>query len=357
MAANPPKVKKARLYSFSDPDRSVDVHFNPTSLVYNVESSVPQGPDPKHRQYSAQFTGKLTMDLVFDTTDTGDDVRVYTGAVASFLGPANAQSGGTQGGGAGDDSNAATNAAATAPPTVCFEWGVYFFKGVMESFRETIDFFSEEGVPLRAVVSIGLARQDAVFDQDVQSRGAASNATLVPTGADTSVQDLVTLAGDPTAARSVAAANGLDSVRFTNGASVAVSGGVNLKAAAGFSASASADGGLGVALGGSASISAQGGSASLGASSSGALFGAKASAGVSATAGAFAGLESGRASATASLDPARVLRAVAGGSVATFGGASFGLGGAAKNGSGSGLSADVGVKFSFRERLTFDQDD
>ncbi len=34
----------------------------------------------------------------------------------------------------------------------------------MESFKETIDFFSADGIPLRALVSIGLARQDNVFD-------------------------------------------------------------------------------------------------------------------------------------------------------------------------------------------------
>lgn len=81
--------------------------------------------------------------------------------------------------------------------------------------------------------------------------------------------------------------------------------------------------------------------------------------GVPATLGAFNGLETGRASTstTAQLDPTRMLRATSGADVSTFSGASFSLGGSANNSSGAGLSASVGASFSFRDRLTFDNDD
>lgn len=86
MAATPPTVTKARLYSVADSSIFVDVHFNPTSLVYSVENATPQqAGDPKSRQFAGQFTGKLTMDLQFDTTGTGDDVRIDTNKVANFL--------------------------------------------------------------------------------------------------------------------------------------------------------------------------------------------------------------------------------------------------------------------------------
>ena len=385
MAPNPPQVAKARLYSLKDESISVTVHFNPTSLVYSVESATPQAPDPNKRQFAAQFTGKLTMDLQFDTTDTGDDVRTYTNKVAYFLQPSSSA---TQGAAAQTASpSPSTNATAPpkAPPVVCFEWGVYRFQGVMETFRETIDFFSAEGVPLRAAVSIGLARQDQVFDEGATMGSSKVSGSLVPTSAGSSALSMATLGGDPGAARQLATQNGLSSLRFTGGALLNVSGGVQLKAAAGFAASASggvgagigfgagAGGGLGIgggiggsagiATSGSAGISTGGGPASgksfAVSASAGPLFGSTASAGVAASAGAFAGLESGRAkvSTTARLDPMRMLRATVGADVSTFNGASFSLGGAANNTSSAGFSADVGAKFSFRDRLTFDNDD
>ncbi len=62
------------------------MHFNPASLVYSVENSVAQqSGGPKKVQYVAQFSGKLSMDLQFDTTDTGSDVRTFTNQVALFM--------------------------------------------------------------------------------------------------------------------------------------------------------------------------------------------------------------------------------------------------------------------------------
>jgi hypothetical protein len=382
MPATPPTVAKAKLYSVKDRSVFVEVHFNPTSLVYSVENATPQqGGDPKARQFAGQFTGKLTMDLQFDTTGTGDDVRIDTNKVANFLQPA----GSTQPPGGTQDPPATGNKPdpAKAQPVVSFEWGSYSFQGVMESFRETIDFFSAEGVPLRAMVSIGLARQDQVLAADLTgSTSSHVNGSLIPTGEGGSPQKLASLGGDPSAARQLASANGLVSTRFTAGASLQVDAGVQLKPAAGFAVSASASGGLGLNLGasagagfsagisGGAGVSLGGGfsagassnagfSARVSMASAGPVFGSSASAGVPATMGAFAGLETGRAqvSTTAQLDPMRMLRATAGASVATFPGASFSLGGAANNASGAGLSADVGSNFSFSRRLTFDSDD
>lgn len=374
-----PKVVKAALYSVKDRSVFVEVHFNPTSLVYTVENATPQqGGDPKSRQFAGQFTGKLTMDLQFDTTGTGDDVRIHTNKVANFLQPA----GSTQPPGGATDPPATGNKPdpAKAQPVVLFEWGAYTFQGVMESFRETIDFFSAEGVPLRALVSIGLARQDQVLASDsTTSKTSNVNGSIVPTGSGSSPQALASLGGDPTAARSLASMNGLVSTRFTAGASLQVDAGVQLKLAAGFVASASAGSGLGLGLGlsagaglstgvsagisGSAGIGASvgggfSGGTGVSASTVGPLFGSSASAGVPATMGAFAGLETGRAqvSTTAQLDPMRMLQSTAGASVATFPSASFAIGGVANNISGAGLSADVGSNFSFRSRLTFDSD-
>ena len=381
-----PVVKKASLQALPD-GKPIEVHFNPASMVYSLENSTrQQGKDPKRRQYAGQFTGKLTMDLQFDTTGTGEDVRTITNQVAFFMeSTAKASKSGGSGG---------TNP--PAQPVLAFQWGTYIFKGIMESFKETIDFFSADGVPLRALVSLGLARQDNVFDEDQSLQGTKTVGTgsVVQTSSSDSAGSAAARGGDPNAARALASANGLENPRFTGGAPLQVSSGIQLNAAAGFAASASIGGGIGlsaglgagfsagasagigVSLGGSAgggfglSAGASAGfgiSAGVGAGVSGsaqvpqgvgggALFGSKASAGVPASAGAFAGLEIGRTtvSTTARLDPLKMLPATVGSDVSVGENASFSLGGAAT--AQSGFSTDVGASFSFNERLVFDSD-
>jgi hypothetical protein len=344
---------KATLQALPNGEK-IPVHFNPASLVYTVENSTQQqSGDPKRRQFAAQFTAKLTMDLQFDTTDTGADVRQSTTKVALFM----------QSSADFNKKKSGNGASKPAPPVLSFDWGSYHFQGFMESFKETIDYFSADGIPLRALVSIGLARQDNVFDAG-DGKAASTAGTLVPTGQNSNPANLASQAGDPNATRALAAANGLDNPRFTGGAALEVSAGIQLNAAVGFVASASAGvsagagisagAGLGISAGARASSSISASSASF--STGGALFGSSASAGVPITAGAFAGLEVGRASVstTAQLDPLRILPDTVGARMSAGSNASFGLGGVAL--SRSGFSADVGATSSLAARLTFDTD-
>jgi hypothetical protein len=357
-----PPTLKAKLVSLTD-NSEVPVHFNPTSLVYTVENSTKQtSGGPKRKQFAAQFSGKLSMDLQFDTTGTGEDVRVTTNKVAAFM-----QS-------SADAARNQSGASAQAQPVVSFQWGSYEFKGTMESFKETIDFFSADGVPLRSLVSIGLARQDQVFDAGGSMASSQISGSMVPTPDGASATSVSTQGGDPTAARQLGSDNGLDSLRFTGGASLQVNAGIQFNAAAGFAASASVSAGL--SIGGGAGITAgisagvSGGvsfGASAGVSSAaslqisaglggGALFGGQASAGVPATSGAFVGLETGRAtlSTTARLNPLKMLSATTGADVSTGVNASYSLGGAAT--SSTGFTSDVGAQMSFSDRLVFDND-
>ncbi len=405
----PQKIVKATLTPLKGKKRGtpIPVHFNPASLVYTVENSTPkQGGGQKVKQYAAQFTAKLTMDLQFDTTNTGADVRKTTTQIARFV---EASAGSSR---SSDDDGKNP----PAPPVLAFEWGAYHFQGFMESFKETIDFFSANGVPLRSLVSIGLARQDKVFnklvDNNLGKRAKVNNASLVPSSSGSSATSAATLGGDPDASRALAAANDLGNLRFTAGASLEVSAGIQLNAAVGFVASAPVSAGIGISAGADIGVSAAagfGGSANAGASvgvSGGAGFGASAGAGVSASAGvgltaasvsgpsigvgvtvasspsgqlvlaagggaiygsrasahvpaaygAFAGLETGRAtiSTTAQLDPLQMLPATVGSDVAAGPNAAFGLGGVAL--ASTGFSTDVGANFSFNGQLTFDDD-
>ncbi len=341
MPAQPQTVAKATLKALPS-GKPVTVHFNPSSLTYTVENSVSQqSGSPKKVQYVAQFSGKLSMDLQFDTTGTGTDVRIDTNQVASFMqASANASAAAQTASAASGSGSNAQSAPSKAPPVLSFQWGSYVFKGVMESFKETIDFFSADGVALRALVSVTLARQDSVFDEGANFSQGNTSGSLVPSGAGDSALSIATRGGDPSAMRQLGSDNGLESLRFTGGAQLQVGAGVQLNASVGFSGAGS-----------SGQLTAQSGA--------GALFGSGASAGVAASAGAFAGIQSGLAaiSSTSRLDPTSIVGSTIGTDVSTYAGASFSVGGQAGIGASAGLSSDTGAKFSFSDRLAFDRDD
>jgi len=369
MPQQPPQVTKATLTALPG-GTPLPVHFNPMSLVYSVENSVSQqSSGPKKTQYVAQFSGKLTMDLQFDTTDTGSDVRTYTNQVALFMQATGNASAAAQNAAPPSANGAPSGPPPKAPPVLQFQWGSYIFQGIMDSFKETIDFFSADGVALRALVSIGLSRQDQVFS-DGSLAGTDTSGSVVPTSSSDSALSAATRGGDPSAARQLGTDNGLESLRFTAGASLQVNAGVQLNPPAAFvtAPSVSAGAGLslglsaGVSVGGSIGVSAGGGaslSAGVQVGGLGPAFGASASAGVSASAGAFAGLQTGRAtvSGTANLNPLQMVPATVSTDVSAFDGASFSIGGAANSTGSAGLSTDVGGSFSFSDRLTFSSDD
>jgi hypothetical protein len=363
MTAQPPIVVKATLTALPKGE-PLTVHFNPASLVYSVENAnAQQSGGPSKVQYVAQFSGKLSMDLQFDTTSTGTDVRIFTNQVAQFMVPSQAATAAAASA-PPPAAGGAQPSPAKAPPVLQFKWGTYTFQGIMDSFKETIDFFSADGVALRALVSIGLSRQDKVFDEGANLSSKSTAGTLVPSSTSDSLLALATRGGDPSAMRILGTVNGLASLRFTGGASIQVGADVQLNPPAAFvtppSASLGISAGLAAGISTGAGVSAGAGiSVSAGVSSSlGPVYGGAASAGVLATAGAFNGLQTGTAtrSTTANLNPLAMLPATNSADVATFGGASFSLGGAANNNGSSGLSANVGAKFSFSDRLTFSSD-
>lgn len=317
------------------------VHFNPVSLQIALSNTLDDKSNPQDKQkqqYVAKTSAKLTMDLIFDTTDTGSDVRKITGQVAALMSPK--ASGGKSG----------------APPTVLFEWGAFRFQGLIESYRETLDFFSYDGVPLRASVNLTLTQQDFVFSSDKELQ--RSSAVDVPSG---NASQVAGQAGNSNAGRALAAANGLETMRFSTGplsvdASVKLAGpvafasgggGAALTASAGLSAGAS----LGVS-GGVAAGASLGGGASFGVR--GPAFGGSASAGVSATEGAFAGLRVSTQPPGPALDPSRLLPTPEASAVVIGPQASFGIGGQARATGSASLGTDVGAGATAQARVRFD---
>lgn len=325
----------------------VAVHFNPASLQYTVSNTLKdQGSGKKKKQYVSQTTAKLTMDLVFDTTATGEDVRATTDKMSSLLkphGPSGKQ----------------------IPPLVEFGWGVYRFTGMVEQYKETLDFFAASGVPLRASVNLTLSSQDVIFESN-KNPNASVDGNLAPepvsvptsTGPAGGPAGVASSLGDPRSARAIASANGAASLRFSAGAELAVGvgAGVSLGAAAAFSAGASA--GLGLGISGGAGIGVSGGagigvSAGVGlGASAGAAAGFGIGGGVSAGAGAdFSGLRASTSTALSLPDPRTALSLTA--DTGAGGGVQFGLGGRAQSTGSASLSADVGANAELTARLGF----
>ncbi|RMH34162.1 MAG: hypothetical protein D6690_11195 [Nitrospirae bacterium] len=350
-------IEVAQFTPQSGPDRgtTIRVHFNPVSLRYTVTNTIQnKGRGNSTKQFVTQSTGKLAMELIFDTTHNGQDVRGLTEKIARFMDPYE------------------RDTKKFEAIIVLFEWGAYTFQGMMESYSETLDFFAPGGVPLRATVSVTLARQDQVFSPtapSVDTHGSlAADHVVVPTdpnrpgGAD-SVSRRV---GAPEAARAIGAANNQESLRFAAGGSLAIgpsisltppvafaTGEVSLGAESGLSAGLSLEGGrafeTGASLGGEISLGA-------GASFEAGIVAGSRSAGVSATGGAFAGLRRNPSSARhlAKLELRRLQPAADTASLSTDTGATFHIGGKATMEGSKSLGADVGTSISLRDRMTLD---
>jgi hypothetical protein len=321
---------RATFQNITTGDEPFPVHFNPVSLQIALANQLDDSHTGGDRtQYVSKSSAKLTMDLIFDTTDSGSNVRDSTGDVAKFM-----EADGR------DDTH-------RTPPTVLFEWGAFKFQGIFESYRETIEFFSHDGVPLRANVNITMSRQSVVFDDD--SAPFASTAVDVPQSLGNASQ-IAGLGGNPDAGRGLATANGLESMRFSTGP-ISVDASVKISPPVAF-VSVGAGIGIGLGLGAGASASAGiGFGASAGAS--GPSFGGSSSAGLSATQGAFAGLRVGVSASGPALDPSRLLprpqpRVVAAGLQA-----GFAVGGQASSTGSASLGTDVGAGSS-RARVRFD---
>jgi len=186
-----------------DDENWLRVHFNPetlkTSLSTNLKSS-DRGSGRTTGQYIEKSESTLTLDLVFDTSTKApdihqeqgnegavtrlvhSDVRRITRNIAQFFLQTR------------DPSQA--NSDRPPPPSRChFRWGSFGFTGMVANMNETLDYFSSDGVPLRATVSLTLKEdrfQFQTFDvADAQNKvgsalqAASQNQGQAPAGGGT----------------------------------------------------------------------------------------------------------------------------------------------------------------------------
>jgi hypothetical protein len=333
---NPQKVERAYFQIEGSSDK-IDVHFNPDSMQFTITNNLRnQGRGNSTKQYVSDSTGKLTMELVFDSTGSGEDIRLKTVRIAQLMEP--------QG-----------SASKKTPAVVNFEWGLYKFSGMIEAYKETIDYFSADGVPLRASVNLTLSSQDRVFEGGSSARKAATGGSAglpssavpaTPAAGGKGATDLATKAGNPEAAKNIASNNGLDSMRFPASAALELDASVSLQGPSGFAST-----GVQLSVGGGAGFGLDAGLELSG----GVSVGSALSAGVSAGAGAFSGLQASSPGASISaglnLDPFMGADHSAG---IGLDAGSVGIGGSAGLQGSASMKAEVGKAGELKTKLEFD---
>ena len=227
----PMRIAKARLEELQadlETPRSggkrVTVQFNPESLKVNFANQIqtPQGSGDSARPPAVQFVGagttRLAVMLWFDASapldaemlseaarggGKLDDVRKLTEQVAWFITP----------------QPDPADPERYLPPAVSFVWGSFLFNGIVESLEENLEFFSPQGKPLRASLSLKLIQPRITAYRFAQSgAGSGSGAlggtpgTRPLTGATegASLQAMAAAAGRPGEWKAIASANGIE---------------------------------------------------------------------------------------------------------------------------------------------------
>ena len=176
----------------------IPVRFNPTQYVIEKGNTFAEIPIPGLEAPPIQFirgnAERLTTELLLDTSDTLDDVRLkYTNQLRALL---NVQP------------------ALHAPPILRFTWDTQVFVGVVESMSFTFQLFTPEGIPLRATLSLALKEYRPVGQQLGQPRQSpdVDKAYTVRRG-DTLSDVAAATYDDPAAWRHIARANGITDPR------------------------------------------------------------------------------------------------------------------------------------------------
>lgn len=157
----------------------IQFQFNPESLKLTYAAELAQRKDVSTTaQWVKGATAKLALVALFDTSGVGEDsdagdVTTTTMRLRKLISPAILKA-------PKATTPTTTKAKADAEPQpnhviprVQFQWGTFTFTGYVESLEETLDFFSPEGRPLRATVSLTLVQSEFKPDELRGGKAAA----------------------------------------------------------------------------------------------------------------------------------------------------------------------------------------
>jgi hypothetical protein len=203
----PQKAKIRNLEKpFLDPSGSIEVSFNPNQIEYTASPEYEQVKNPDsdygyRMYYTGNIASKIKMDLLFDTTITGDSVREkYIDFLVELTRPV-------------------PDVDPIQTPKCMFTWGEFTegdflsFEGVVSDLRVNYIMFLPNGRPVRAEVDLTIKQPDEVTGgTNPTSRSEARRVWTVIQG-----QTLDWIAaqeyGDPSAWRHIAQVNNLTNPR------------------------------------------------------------------------------------------------------------------------------------------------
>ena len=213
----------------AEPTKKVPVQFNPETLKVSFANQIqtPEGSGDQRGSPAQQFVGagttKLSLQLWFDVNapqegETLLDVRKMTEKISYFITP----------------KPDPKDAKKFIPPGIRFIWGSFQFDGLMESLEESLEFFSSEGIPLRASMTLNLTQQKIdiyKFGKDAPARTPLPGTRpLTEAAQGSNVQQMAANNGNDDW-QSVASANGIENPRSLQPGQL-----LDMNATAGFSA-------------------------------------------------------------------------------------------------------------------------
>lgn len=147
MAAAAGGLEKAQVVNL-DKNEKFTVLFNPRE--YTVQKSTQWEPhkapglDAPEVEFTSGNSMTLSMELFFDTYETGKDVRSYTDKILAL---------------------AEVDEDQHRPPRVLFAWGGFKFEGILESVTQRFTMFLSSGVPVRATLAVQFKEYTTAKDQ------------------------------------------------------------------------------------------------------------------------------------------------------------------------------------------------
>ena len=155
----------------------VAVQFNPPSLKVRYSNQISGGDQAggSPKQFVGQSTTSMSIELWWDSAEEGSDVREKTQGVAYFIQPKKDTQDGQE---------------VKIPPRVRFLWGSFLFDGIVTGLDESLEYFSELGIPLRASTSISLSEQAFQFTISPTGAGGAGTAPTTTAQDGDTVQDI-----------------------------------------------------------------------------------------------------------------------------------------------------------------------
>lgn len=115
----------------------IPLQFNPSSYSTEDNNEFSEKKLMGLKGVINQFTGSkksdLSLELMFDSTSTGTDVRLLTAPLNLIVNIDNTLH---------------------APPACSFLWGTFFYEGVVSVFKKEFTYFFANGMPARVKISI-----------------------------------------------------------------------------------------------------------------------------------------------------------------------------------------------------------